>query len=170
MAEKRPDRDRSLDVHSVDAKTGEKLDYAVVAIAQKTPCAFGKRWIQMAQDPLTQIAEEVKSVDQMRVLLMLISMVDFENWIQVDQSAIAKKLGMKPPHVSRAIKALIEKAIVLKGPKVGHSITYRLNPSYGWKGRAKGHREALRERMEAKGLSVVPGAKKDDDDDRGPKM
>ena len=159
-----------LNVHSVDAKTGEKLDYAVVAIAQKTPSAFGKRWIQMAQDPLTQIAEEIKSVDQMRVLIMLISRVDFENWISVDQTEISQKLSMKPPNVSRAIKGLIEKQIVLKGPKIGHSVTYRLNPSYGWKGRAKGHREALRERMEAKGLSVVPGAKKDDDDDRGPKM
>lgn len=160
-----------LEVHSVDAKTGEKLDYAVVAIAQKTPSAFGKRWIQMAQDPLTQIAEEIKSVDQMRVLIMLISRVDFENWISVDQTEISQKLSMKPPNVSRAIKGLIEKQIVLKGPKIGHSVTYRLNPSYGWKGRAKGHREALRERMEAKGLSVVPGTKKDDDDDdTGPKM
>ena len=159
-----------LNVHSVDAKTGEKLDYAVVAIAQKTPSAFGKRWIQMAQDPLTQIAEEIKSVDQMRVLIMLISRVDFENWISVDQTEISQKLSMKPPNVSRAIKGLIEKQIVLKGPKIGHSVTYRLNPSYGWKGRAKGHREALRARMEEKGLSVVPGSKKSDDDDTGPKM
>ena len=156
-----------LNVHSVDAKTGEKLDYAVVAIAQKTPSAFGKRWIQMAQDPLTQIAEEIKSVDQMRVLIMLISRVDFENWISVDQTEISQKLSMKPPNVSRAIKGLIEKQIVLKGPKIGHSVTYRLNPSYGWKGKAKSHREALRERMEAKGLSVV---KTDIDDDTGPKM
>lgn len=161
MAEKR--------IQSVDADTGEALDYALVAIAKKQPCAFGQRWVQMSQDAMQMLAE-IKSLDQMRVLMMLMSQVDFENWISVDQTEISQKLSMKPPNVSRAIKGLIEKQIVLKGPKIGHSVTYRLNPSYGWKGRAKGHREALRARMEEKGLSVVPGSKKSDDDDTGPKM
>ena len=159
-----------LEVHSVDAKTGEKLDYAVVAIAQKAPCAYGRRWFQMSQDALTQLAE-IRSIDQMRVLMTLMSRLDFENLIAIDQTQVAKTLGMHKQHVNRAIAALIEKEILLKGPKIGTARTYRLNPGYGWKGRAKGHREALRERMEAKGLSVVPGTKKDDDDDdRGPKM
>ena len=158
MAEKR--------IQSVDADTGEALDYTLVAVAKKTQSAFGKRWIQMAQDPLMMLAE-IKSLDQMRVLMVLMSQVDFENWISVDQTEIASKIGMKKQNVNRAISALIERQVLLKGPRAGHSATYRLNPSYGWKGKAKSHREALRERMEAKGLSVV---KTDIDDDTGPKM
>ena len=162
MAEKR--------IQSVDADTGEALDYALVAIAKKQPCAFGQRWVQMSQDAMQMLAE-IKSLDQMRVLMTLMSRLDFENLIAIDQTQVAKTLGMHKQHVNRAIAALIEKEILLKGPKIGTARTYRLNPSYGWKGRAKGHREALRERMEAKGLSVVPGTKKDDDDDdTGPKM
>jgi hypothetical protein len=38
---------------------------------------------------------------------------------------------------------------------VGNSTTYRLNPAYGWKGSAKGHHEALKERMRVRGMSVV---------------
>lgn len=141
-------------VQAVDAETGEAFDYAVVAIAQKAQCVYGKRWFQMSQDALMQLAE-IKSTDQLRVLLALMSRLDFENLIAIDQTQVAKSLGMHRQHVNRAIAALIQKEILLKGPKIGLARTYRLNPSYGWKGRAKGHREALRERMEAKGLSVV---------------
>ena len=141
-------------VTSVDVDTGEMLDYTFVAIAKKQPCAFGQRWVQVSQDAMQMLAE-IKSLEQMRVLMMLMSKVDFENWISVDQTEIASKIGMRKQHVNRAIKALIERQVLLKGPRVGHNGTYRLNPSFGWKGRAKGHREALRARMEEKGLSVV---------------
>ena len=54
---------------------------------------------------------------------------------------------MKAPHFNRALKRLVEERVVLPGPKSGHGVTFRLNPSYGWKGSAKGHREAVREHL-----------------------
>jgi hypothetical protein len=30
---------------------------------------------------------------------------------------------------------LVDKEILLKGPKMGRSYAYRLNPDFGWKGR-----------------------------------
>lgn len=92
-----------------------------------------------------------------RTFLIIISVLDFENFVSVSQAAIAAKLGMRPSHVSASFKRLVDEGVLIPGPRVGRSGTYRLNPSYGWKGSAKGHNEALHERMKARGLSVVPG-------------
>ena len=49
---------------------------------------------------------------------------------------------MNRHNVNRSIKKLIELGVVLEGVKIGVSRSYRLNPNFGWKGSAKGHREA----------------------------
>lgn len=95
-----------------------------------------------------------------RTFLMVISVLDFENYVSISQSELALKLGMKPSNVSLAFKRLVDEGVLIPGPRVGRVGTYRLNPSYGWKGSAKGHNEALQERMKARGLSVVPAGKR----------
>ncbi|WP_147238663.1 winged helix-turn-helix domain-containing protein, partial [Acinetobacter baumannii] len=67
---------------------------------------------------------------------------------------IAESLGMKKPNVSKAVKNLIEFGIILEGPKIGRSKTYRLNPQFGWKGTVSNHKKALKN-----GLSVIQGGK-----------
>ena len=49
--------------------------------------------------------------------------------------------------------------MVLEGVKIGISRSYRLNPNFGWKGSAKGHREALHEHLKVvnKGGMVAIG-------------
>ena len=59
----------------------------------------------------------------------------------------ARELDMHRQHVQRSIKRLIQLGIILEGVKIGISRSYRLNPSFGWKGSAKGHREALHEHL-----------------------
>ncbi|EIT2341618.1 hypothetical protein L1O22_004870, partial [Salmonella enterica] len=51
-------------------------------------------------------------------------------------------------------KNLIEFGIILEGPKIGRSKTYRLNPQFGWKGTVSNHKKALKN-----GLSVIQGGK-----------
>ncbi|MCR1342785.1 hypothetical protein [Acidithiobacillus ferrooxidans] len=99
--------------------------------------------------------------DDLRVLLALLGRLDFENLIQLEQVAIAERLGMQKPHVSRSIKRLIALGCLLEGPKIGRSRTYRLNPAYGWRGSSKGHHKALRtaEKAKAAGLTVHKGGK-----------
>ena len=53
---------------------------------------------------------------------------------------------MHRQHVQRST-GLIQLGIILEGVKIGTSRSYRLNPSFGWKGSAKGHREALHEHL-----------------------
>ena len=54
---------------------------------------------------------------------------------------------MQRQNVQRSIKRLMELGVILEGVKIGVSRSYRLNPSFGWKGSAKGHREALHEHL-----------------------
>jgi DNA-binding MarR family transcriptional regulator len=72
-----------------------------------------------------------------RILSYLFSKLNFENDIHLAQADIAKALEMRKQNVSRAMKLLCDKQIILKGPKVGRTVTYRLNAHYGWKGRVK---------------------------------
>jgi hypothetical protein len=45
---------------------------------------------------------------------------------------------MEKAQVSKAIKLLVNKGILLRGPRVGHSYAFRLNPTYGYKGNPRG--------------------------------
>ena len=65
----------------------------------------------------------------------------------MNQAEIARDLGMQRQNVQRSIKRLMELGVILEGVKIGVSRSYRLNPSFGWKGSAKGHREALHEHL-----------------------
>jgi DNA-binding MarR family transcriptional regulator len=146
-----------------DAETGEVLGNAVVGVIyRREQNCFGKGWMAMAQDALMTLATADIGDQARRVLLMALARVDFENYILLNQTEIAQKLGMKAPNVSEAIKKLVALGVLLKGPKAGRSTTYRLNPNLGWKGKAENHRkaldEAMRERMKAAGIrGVVSG-------------
>uniref|UniRef100_UPI001F097BEC replication protein n=1 Tax=Pseudomonas aeruginosa TaxID=287 RepID=UPI001F097BEC len=87
-------------------------------------------------------------------LMSLLSDLDYENYIQVAQINIADALKMQKTNVSRAIKNLIDFGIIIEGPRIGRSKTYRLNPQFGWKGTVSNHRKALKN-----GLSVIQGGR-----------
>ena len=93
----------------------------------------------MNQAALITIANELNH-DQMRVLMALLAELDYENYIQVAQMDIAEALTMQKTNVSRAVKNLIDFGIILEGPKIGRSKTYRLNPQFGWKGTVSNHK------------------------------
>ena len=93
------------------------------------------------------IAQSDLGANDFKVLMKLLSVLDYENLIQVSQADIARELDMHRQHVQRSIKRLIQLGIILEGVKIGISRSYRLNPSFGWKGSAKGHREALHEHL-----------------------
>ncbi len=148
-------------ISSIDTETGVILDYALVAVKQKIPNGFYGGWVAMAQNPLLKMANEIKRLDDFRVRDALLARLDFENYIHVVQSDIAKDLGMRREHVNHSIKRLIALGVLLEGPKIGRSKTYRLNPNYGWRGSAKSHHKALRaaEKASLAGLKVHEGGK-----------
>lgn len=73
--------------------------------------------------------------ETLRVFLKLLSCLDFNNFIRVSQSELAKEIGIPRPNVTKAIKKLQEFDIIREGARAGLSKTYRLNPSVGHKGK-----------------------------------
>lgn len=137
----------------VDLETGEDPGGFVAVIRPKQKSSF-QRHFTMTQAALITIANELNH-DQMRVLMALLADLDYENYILVAQIDIAETLKMQKTHVSRAVKNLIEFGIVIEGPKIGRSKTYRLNPQFGWKGTVSNHKKALKH-----GLSLIDGGMK----------
>ncbi|MGL5037750.1 MAG: hypothetical protein ACRC6F_08460 [Aeromonas sp.] len=121
---------------------------AVIRPKQKSPF---ERHFTMNQTALLTIANELNH-DQTRVLMAMLSDLDYENYIQISQVDIANALSMQKSHVSRAIKHLVEFGILEEGPKVGRSKTYILNRQFGWKGSVSNHKKAMKH-----GLSVIQG-------------
>ena len=143
-------------VGSVDLDTGELLEGAVVGMFfPKRQNGFGKGWVAMSQNAMVELAKADLGQQEWRVLAIVLGKLDFENYLLLSQAEIGEELGMKAPHVSAAVKRLESLGVLVRGPKAGRSSTFRLNPSFGWKGSASNHQKALRDRMKAAGLSVV---------------
>jgi hypothetical protein len=127
-------------VFMIDAETGEVLPNLPLYIPTKYQNGFISGWIAMAQgEPLKILATSNLQGQDLKVFLLLLNKVNFDNWIQVNQAELARDLNMQRQNVNIAIKKLISMQVLIEGPKIGICRTYRLNPNFGWKGSAKGH-------------------------------
>ncbi len=123
-------------VHVVNEKTGEKKDGFFIYVPYPKPKIKGNRWMMTFQDSLINIATDKDMTGEtLKVMLLLMGNLDFENYIHVKQVELAKTLEMQKTNVSRSIKLLVNKGIILK-VKEGRTAGYKLNPNYGWKGTA----------------------------------
>jgi DNA-binding transcriptional regulator GbsR (MarR family) len=120
----------------VDKYTGEEYGFPVIVGRKRNP--YGKGWIMNSQEAMVSVAKDrdIKG-ETHRVLWFIGGILDFENWVQLSVTEIANELNLKQPAVSRAIKVLEDKQIILRGPKVGRSYAFMLNPEFGWKGKVK---------------------------------
>ena len=121
--------------------TGEVLDGMPVFFKKPSGLTqlYGESFVAMNQNALISMATDKDiTLEHHRVLMYLFGCLDFNNYIQVPQIEIAKVLGMQRPNVSRALSMLISKGILIEGPKIGRTYSFRLNPNYGYKGNPKG--------------------------------
>ncbi len=131
----------------VDKYTGEEFGFPVIVGRKRNP--YGKGWVMNSQEALEIVAKDkdIKG-ETYRVLFLICARLDFENWVQISVTEIANELGMHQPDVSKAMKVLETKEIILRGPKVGRSYAFMLNPEFGWKGQVKNLDEYRKERDE----------------------
>jgi DNA-binding transcriptional ArsR family regulator len=125
--------DKEIFIESPNEETGEIEQY-ILTPAKKKKVPKGD-WVLMFQEGLEQVATLNLKGETLRVYMILLSKLDYENWLRIRQKDIADKLNMKPPHVSRAIKELTDNGILVKGPKVSNSNTYRLDPTFAFRGK-----------------------------------
>jgi len=140
----------------LDKETGEILDQGsgtFVFIPSRIKIKEG--WFMAFQDAFESLAKDRELWGQpTAVLHYLMSKLSFENYIALEQKEISTTLEMDKSDVSRAVKTLVGKGILEKGPRLGKSWSYKLNPFYGWKGRVKNLKDERKKR-----LSVVNGGK-----------
>jgi len=116
----------------------------------------GGRFFMAMQEGFIHLAKLGLKGQEMQILMYVFGKLDFENWIRISQTEISNELEIARPHISAAFKTFVDQGILHKGPKVGTSWTYRLDPSFGVKGRAKNEKK-IREEIH---LSVIEGKKK----------
>lgn len=145
----------------VDALTGEILEGATLAVhyPKRTNGFQQGGFLHMAQNPAKTLALAKLGEEAYRVLMYAIATLDYENLLVMNQTEAAGEMRMKQQNFGRALNKLIAAEVIEKGPKVSGRNTYRMNPSFGWKGSAKSHRDALNARMKHAGLAVIDGGK-----------
>jgi hypothetical protein len=137
-------------IEAYDSETGEILDGVAVWVGRKIVSPYGREWMQVNQNALAEIAADREiGAEALRVFLYLNARLDFENLIVVPQNEVATALSMKRTAITRAVKVLTDKQIILRGPKVGSVSSYRLNPHYGWKGKVQNLTKARQEKLRA---------------------
>lgn len=144
----------------VDAETGELIEEGFVAyVAPRRKNGFGARWMAMAQDAALLLAQSDLGRDDFRVFMALLARLDYENLLVLNQAELARDMGMHRQHVQRSIKRLMGLGVLLEGPRIGVSRSYRFNPEFGWKGTARNHVIALdqerKKRMANAGIKGV---------------
>lgn len=141
----------------VDAETGEVFDTFPMLVLGKPKLA--EDWLMVMQEALVAVAQDRDlGWEAGRVLMLLLGRVDFENYVRLPQKEIGDLLDMKAPHVSRAVTTLVERNLLLKGPKVSGSWTYRLNSQVAWRGKVKNLRKHRSHTKEPR-LRLVAGGK-----------
>lgn len=140
----------------LDRETGEVLDQSrgtFIFIPSRIKVKEG--WFMAFQDAFESLAVDRDISGQtMKILIYMMSRLNFENYIALEQKEIVEKLGIHKSDVSSSIKILSDKGILEKGPRLGKSWSYKLNPFYAWKGRVKNLKEERKKRF-----SVVDGGK-----------
>ena len=125
-------------ITQLDADTGEQLNGIIVYIGAKPFNIYGNDWYMGNRDASATLAKDPEITGRtFRVLHLMLSKLDFENWIQIPQKEIAEELGIRQSHVSKEIGILLRKKILARGPKEGRSYALRLNPYYAWRGNGK---------------------------------
>lgn len=135
-------------VRPVDIDTGEIVEEMPIVVARKHRNAFVGGWVTVSQDVLLLLANRERfdlTEYDLRVLLALMGKLDLENYVQINQSQLAKEIGILQPNISRSIKKLLEIEVIKRGPKVGNTWSYRLNPEFAYKGKVKDHRKVIKE-------------------------
>lgn len=133
------------DLTVTDNKTGEVLDRLPIYCPKKLHSSFSTRgFSSVAHDALIMLAESDLDGVTIKVLIRLIASMGMENLIAVNQSELAKGMGLHKSNFSKAVRTLLEREIIIENSeKIGRTKTYRLNPNYAWRGSTKNHIEAI---------------------------
>lgn len=132
-----------LNIVTVDRRSGEELNGTVVFLPRKVDNQF-EDFVMINQRAMLKAISELNGTE-MKVLLAFIGLCDFNNELRATQRYIGEVCEISPPAVSKAIKGLINKGYIRREVNIGGCKSFKLMPQVGWKGKAKNHKEALKQ-------------------------
>ena len=101
-------------------------------------------YVKMRQTNLKILGKDKDiKIGHWRVLSILLSELKFGNFVQVGQKYIAEEVSIHAVNVSKIMKDLVNKGVIIEGEKIHRFKTYALNPEFGYKGSNKNHVLAL---------------------------
>lgn len=119
---------------TIDRVTGEEVEGTPVYVAGKVKWNK-ERWFVGFQDAFATISEDKEmTLEVTRVWMQLVSKMGFENFVYIPQKEVAESLNIQRSQVSRSIKKLVNKGLLVEGPKINRASSYRLNLDHVWKG------------------------------------
>ena len=100
-----------------------------------------KPHVRVFSEGLSRLAmdKDLNGTD-IRVLLFILSIMEYENLLNTTQKALSEGLGIVQQEVSKSIKKLIEGGYLKIVDKNGRQNIYQLNPHLAFKSRAKNYR------------------------------
>lgn len=96
---------------------------------------FGKKWCKMSLTGFDKLAKLDLKLTDIRVLFVVMSSLEDQHRVYVNQSSIAKHIGSHQASVSLSMRRLVELDVLRKTPGTeGRFTIYYLSPRYAWKG------------------------------------
>lgn len=129
------------DVAVKDSKTGKDYivpeGHKIKLVKTKVDSPYGEEWFQMSQVALVKLAtEESLTATDYRILMYLMSQMQWSNVVPVDRLEVAEMLHVHFTNVSKSLTKLT-KLKVIELAERGRIKTYKINKEYGWKGKVK---------------------------------
>jgi hypothetical protein len=132
---------RVLDFLATNTDTGEVHCMKVVKASERY--VFGWDWICQSQPALLWLVDQKLTGSDLNVLLTIFARLDSGNAVTINQKEIAAVVGIKPPAVSKSLRKLIDKGVILQRSKEGSGrFVLSVNPTINWKGQISAHRGA----------------------------
>jgi predicted transcriptional regulator len=132
---------KEIRVGQVNLDTGEILEGQIQTVLKPVKVKhFTQDYMIMFLKSFADVAKdkELRGVPT-AVLLHIVSQAEMKNWVQLQQQEIAEALGLKQPHVSRALKTLQKKGLIEATAKLGKAKSYRISMTFGWRGPGKAY-------------------------------
>ncbi len=143
---------------------------SVINVFEKPNKYLKDQYARCFLDEMADIAtDKTLTGTDYRVLLAIISNLEYNNKINVSQSELSLKLNIKRPEVTKSIKKLISKHYLQVVDTIGRRNVYMLNPSVAFKSRAKNLKE-LKHAWDRKTLPVTQKHPIDVDTDLEPDL
>jgi len=149
-------KDDDYENFTVRKSTGEIIPGLDVKVPKTN--SYFKETCTMHLPAFEEIATRLKP-EPMRVLLVMMAHVGYDNRIEVGQRDLAARLNISTSRVSRGIKSIIEEGFIVEVPNIAKGKTYMISPYNSWRGNIPAHWKAIKNmRKSSKGnFGIIDG-------------